>query len=192
MVSSTAMAPREAVRQMWTTLRQQHHGVDHAGDGRAAADGVDAKVQTRDQGDACKHRNQRSGHALGHARPQHQNRQARQADSERLHVKGSQVLHHASELIRGLDGRGARRIGKPHKILELTDDDGDGDAGGKARGDGMRHKADERAQAHDAHNYQQHARDDGSRHQSAHAVGRHDTGNDGDERRRGTGDLYAC
>lgn len=72
------------------------------------------------------------------------------------------------------------------------EDDGDGDAGGKARGDGMRHKADERAQAHDAHNYQQHARDDGSRHQSAHAVGRHDTGDDGGERRRGTGDLYAC
>ena len=130
--------------------------------------------------------------ALGHARPQHQDRQARQADGERLHVKGSQVLHHASELIHELDGRGARRIGKPHKILELTDDDGDDHAGGKARGDGMRNKADERAQAHDAHNYQQHARDDGSRHQSAHAVGRHDTGDDGGERRRGTGDLYAC
>lgn len=175
----------EQIEAQLGQLQLRNTGVD----GVEVADGVHVHAQTAHHGDSCEHRDERAGDALAHTRPQHEHRQAHETHDERLDVEGGEIGDHSRELVHRLDSEGACRIREAEQILELARHDGHRDARREARGDGVGHEADERAQAENAHEDQQHARDDGRGHQAVHAARGDDARHDGGERGGGTRDL---
>ena len=55
------------------------------------------------------------------------------------------ITGYSLDLVHGLDGHGSFGVGKSKEILDLTDDNGNSDTGGKTGGDGIGNKLDETA-----------------------------------------------
>ena len=179
------------------------HGADHpegdgmdvqgrqfAANGIEVADGVDRQMRQFDQESAYQDSDEGRGDLFGDFRPQDEDGEAEHADAQRRRVEGAEVLHNGLHLIHGLDGDGPRRIGKAEEILQLSYEDGDGDACGKTDRDGAGDKADEFSKPQHAHQDEQDARHDGGDHQPFHAGIGDDARHDGSKGRRGACDLH--
>ena len=115
-----------------------------AADSVEIANGVYIHAHQIHHADAYENGNERAGDLPVESGPQKQHCQADQANQHRFGVDGGDVLHNCLDLIGGFYGRGACWISKPQQVFDLTDNDGDRDACGKARSDGIGNEANKR------------------------------------------------
>ena len=155
------------------------------------ADGADLKAESAHQRDARKQSHKRAGHALSHARPEEQYRQADNAHQTRLPVHRGEITHEGSQLLGRLHRNGVGRVGEAEEVLQLADGQRDGDTRREPSGDGEGDEADDGTQLEQTHENEQDARDNGGSNEALHAIGGHDAGHNGGEGRRGTRDLHA-
>ena len=170
-------------------VRQREAG-QPVGDGIEIADGVHRQLQKLHHGDAHQHGDKAAGNQAVDLRPEDQNGQTDGAHQHRPDIDGAQIPEKAGGLFHRLDG--LVRVRHAEKVLPLADEDGHGDTGGKAGGDGVGDEADQTAQPQHAHQDQDNARHGGGQSQPAHAVLRHDASHDGGKGGGGTGDLHAA
>ena len=154
------------------------------------ADGVDRQMRQFDQESAYQDRDEGCGDLLGYSRPEDEDGETEHADTQRRRVERSEVLNDRVHLIHGLDGDGASRIRKAEEILQLADEDRNGDAGSKTDRDGAGDKADEFSKLQHAHQDEQKPSHDGGDHQPFHAGIGDDASYDGGKGRRGACDLH--
>lgn len=155
------------------------------------ADGADLKAESAHQRDARKQSHKRAGHALSHARPEEQYRQADNAHQTRLPVHRGEITHEGSQLLGRLHRNGVGRVGEAEEVLQLADGQRDGDTRREPSGDGEGDEADDGTQLEQTHENEQDARDNGGSNEALHAIGGHNAGHNGGEGRRGTRDLHA-
>ena len=160
-------------------------------DGVEVADGVHVHAEERHHDGTDDDGNERAGNLVVDARPENEDGQAHEAHEQSLPIEGGDVGDHSGELVGSVDRNRAGRIGEAQEVLDLADDDGDGDAGCKARGDGVRHEADEGAELEQAHQDEDHAGDKRGGHEALEAVGGDDTCDDGGKRSGGARNLHA-
>ena len=161
-------------------------------DGVQVADGVDLQAKRGHHGGAHDNGHQRTGDALGHLRPHHQNGKAHHAHQHSLPVHRGDVSRQSAQLIGGVDGGGAGGVRQPQQVLDLPDHDGHRNTRCEAGGDRVGNEADKRAELEQAHEHEHHPGNDGGSYQALHAVGGHDARDDGGEGGGGTGDLHAA
>ena len=145
-------------------------------------------MQKLHHGDAHQHGDEAAGDELIDAGPDEENSQTHRAHQCRPEVDGVQTAEEAGGLFHGLNG--LFRVAHTEKVLPLSDEDGHGDTGGKAGGDGVGDEADQTAQLQNAHQDQDDARHDGGEGQPAHAVLRHDARHNGGKGGGGARDLH--
>ena len=184
----------EGVGQSDADLVKAEAGETEAGqiaaDSVEVADGVDAQRQELDHQDAhhyCDEGCGDLGQQLGH---EDQHRKADRAHDEGVGVEAAEACNKCFQLFHGLNGGHALGVSDTEEVLQLADNDGHGDTGGKAGGDGQRDELNERAQTADTQNDEDDAGQHGGDHKALHAAFRHDTGHDGGKGSGGTGDLH--
>ena len=164
-------------------------------DGVQVADGVHSLLEAgeeRDHQRTDQHRHQRRRHTFFQLRIHDEDGEADDADHQRLPRKAADRGNVRLDLFDGFDRLDAVGVGQAEEILDLPDEDGEGDTRGKAGGDGVGDKFNERAKAEHAHQNQQHTGEDGGDKQTVHSLRRDDTRHDGGKRRRRTGNLDAA
>ena len=90
-------------------------------------------------------------------------------------------MEESLHLLQRLNGGFAIGVADAAEVLPLTDEDGHGDTGGKAGGDGVGDVLNKTAETAQTHHHKDDARHDGSQHETGHTLLRHDACHDGGE-----------
>lgn len=124
--------------------------------------------------------------------PDDENDHADAANEQGGGVEGRDRMNDGLELFHGLNGMRACGKGKSKEVLDLTDDDGDGNACREADGDGGGNVLDERAEMKDTHQNEQDTCHERGQHQTRQPVGGNDARHDGRKGGRGPRDIDAA
>ena len=140
-------------------IQMQHRHVElgrRIGNGIQVSDGVHRQAGQLHQQGGRNHRHQRSGDFLGELGPKNQDCQGEAAHQQGRNTQRSDGGDDFLQFIHGPDG-GILEL-QTQEILNLSNGNGDGDAGGKTGGDGIGDEANQASQMQKAHHNQEQAR----------------------------------
>ena len=137
---------------------------------KAAADGLHVQMKNQHRGRAQQQgHHRRRGVAPPALRPQHDQRQRQQRQHDRGPLRGFQISREHQQLAEKFRGNVLRLQAK--EIFDLRGNNEDGNAGGEARGDGIRNVVDQAAGPRHPQQQQDGARHHGAYQQVFQAVG---------------------
>ena len=160
------------------------------GDGVKVTDGVDVQRQKLADKNTHNNGNERAGDFFVYFGPDDKYGKSDKTHNDGMGIYGGDGSDNGAELFHGFHRVSALGKGQAHKVLELTDCDGNGDAGGKAGGDGVGNKLYKSAEFQNTHYDEDYARHDGGDDQAGHSELGHNTRHYGGKGRGGSGDIY--
>ncbi|CDD44301.1 unknown [Clostridium sp. CAG:299] len=165
-------------------------GWKRAADSVEIADRIDVQRKEFHHQDSADDRQQGAWNFLREIRRDNENRQAYKPHNHSVHVQRYKSCSKGFELFHGFDSGHSFRIDNPEEVLQLSDDNGDGDTGGKASSNGKRNEFNQRSEPAESHKNQNDSCQNRRHGQPVHTASGYDSRHNGCEGGSRTCNLY--